>query len=336
MSQEPRCSPGQAASQQAPRQGYQDGLGHDHAQHLAGGKSQCLEHPDLGDALPHRHAHGVGGHQQNGENQGAANAEQEHLDVAQHGNEAQLEGPLGLGLGLALRISIEIVDLLRDARHRLGGIGQDAKGSHHPAPGLGQALFQVFPVKIHGEVLVFDIAFKQGPNGQFQVHRVDVPLDRNPLAQLEVQPLGQALADSRGRALRLKGLELFGRHRELLVDLEDPFRIGGEPREEIFRSIVDIDPAEPGGGHQLAHARYLANLLFIVFGKGEGQRDPVAGHKSQGLLGRALLMVEGLIDRKEYSQQKQRNADAGNRQQRSAPVAQRILESQVQGIPKHG
>ena len=180
-------------------------------------------------------------------------------------------------------------------------------------------------MKIHCEVLVFDIAFKNGANGQFQVHRVDIPLESDPLTQLEVQPLGQAFADGRGRALRLEGLELFGRHPELSVDLKDPFRVGGKPREEILRPIVDIDPAEPGGGHQLPHTGHLADLLFVVLGKGEGQRDPISGHQPQGLLGRTFLMVKGVIDREEYSQQKQGNTDAGHRQQRSTPVAQSIL-----------
>ena len=170
---------------------------------------------------------------------------------------------------------------------------------------------------------------------KFQVHRIDVSLDRNSLAQLEVQPFGQGLADGCSRALRLKGLELFGRHGELCIDFEDPSRIGGETRKEILGPIVDIHPAEPGGGHQFTHAGHLADLLFVVFGKGEGQGNPISGHQPQGLLGRPFLVVEGVIDRKEHAQEKQRNTDAGHRQQRSPPVAQRILQSQAQSIPEH-
>ena len=90
---------------QCDRQGFAQQNGQD----AGGRKSDGLQNAHFAHTLAHGHRHGIAGHQQDGEGDGAADAQQEQLHVSQAVDEAERECGFGFGLGFRGGRVVELV-----------------------------------------------------------------------------------------------------------------------------------------------------------------------------------------------------------------------------------
>ncbi len=102
------------------------------------GETERLQHTNFAHPFAHRHRHRVGGNQQDGKSDRAANRHQDHLDVAEEGKETQTKRVLALGTGGRRRVAEEFVHFPGDARNVFGGIRQDGEGASAVADAAGR------------------------------------------------------------------------------------------------------------------------------------------------------------------------------------------------------
>ena len=102
-------------------------------------EAQGLENSDFTDALADRHGHGVGRNENDGEGYGCANAEEEYLDVSQHGDKSELKCFFRFGPGLLGRVAEHFVYSFGDRAGVLGVVDQDREGTGEIAARSGHA-----------------------------------------------------------------------------------------------------------------------------------------------------------------------------------------------------
>ena len=240
------------------------GLAENHAEDGAVGEAERFEDADFADALAHGHRHGVGRDQQDGEHDGGADGDQEDLDVAEEGDEAQQVGLLGFGLGLGGGVAVLVVDgLSRCGRRTPASSIRVTKMPTLPRRRFGQGLLQVLAAEVHD--LAGAWAIEDAADGELVVAGKDIADEGDAVADLEVEFVGEVAADDAGGAVAFEGVALIVGDFEVLVDGEDFVGIDGEAREEVLGILVGA--AEPVGDQDFADAGDLLDVVPIGFGE---------------------------------------------------------------------
>ena len=165
-------SGGEQVSQRSAGQRKRQRFAQNHAQDVAVGKTESLQHADFADSLAHGHRHGISADQQDGEHDGGRDTDEEHLHVSEKSSEAQQVRLLALGLGLLGGVAEFVVDGLRDASRRPGVVDQHGKHAGRPAAIFRQRLLQVLPAEIHG--LGIAIGIEDPADGELVIAGIDV------------------------------------------------------------------------------------------------------------------------------------------------------------------
>ena len=109
-------------------------------------------------------------------------------------------------------------------------------------------------------------------DGEFHVDRIDVAHERDAVAELQVEPLGQVLADDAGGAVLLEGLLLVFRNPHFADQVEQLLRLDGQAREEVLGvACVFISAAKPLRHHDHARTRDPFDLLAVKQRHGQGE-----------------------------------------------------------------
>ena len=139
------------------------------------------------------------------------------------------------------------------------------------------------------------------------------------VAHVQVELVGDVAADHAAGAVVLEGQALIVRNVHVSVHLENHVRVHREAREEILRILVSA--AEPVADQDFAHAGNLADAIAVGFRQRLGERDLVARHQAQRLLGRGIAQIERVVNRDHHTQQAHGHRDAGDGQERPPAIA---------------
>src|ERR1022692_2966405 len=251
------------------RDGDGAGFAEDDEQDIPASETQGLEHADFAHALAHRHGHGVAGNQQDGEHHRGADANQKQLHVAEHADEGEQEGLLGLGAGLHGSVVEFVVDGFRHAGDHTRVVAQNVKGSHLALAALRQAFPHVGPIEV--EHLAFAWTVEDAAHGEFERAGIDVADQGDAIAQVEVELVGEIVADDGAGAVANEGLLLVFGYFQLAKYGEELLRLDAEAGEEVLGIAgVLIRAVEPLRGHEFLYAGHLADALAVKQRDGDG------------------------------------------------------------------
>src|SRR6202011_4421928 len=132
---------------------------------------------------------------------------------------------------LVIHRECDFADILRR-------IGEDAERASLTLKGRNP-LFQILCVEV--DRLIVGNRAEDTPNIELQVDRVDGALEYNAIAQLPAVFLGQCTVNDPPLPVVLPGCELVGRLRNVPINLEKLFRVGGELSEKVLGLIVFVE-----------------------------------------------------------------------------------------------
>jgi len=317
--------PRREGAQQASRHGYHPGLRDEHRQHVARGESQRLQNRNLTGPLPNGHCHRVCRDENNREDQHGRYAHHEAAYIAQHRNETQHECLFRFGLRRSRAADKHAVYGIDDGRNFFSRA--DPHCEHTRAVVVVPQLVQV--IVPHQKQVLAASALNQSANDQLDIPREDGPLQGNPVSHVPAVALGQLDAGKSSSLFLLERLLLFAVERvNVGVDLEEAVRIDGKLRKKVCRVLINT--AYPLIRADLGDTGYLPDLLAIGDRQNVGQRRLMTRQDTRRGFGRQRRAFELLEQSSQRADQKERHADAQHREDRSAPVAQRIAENQRQ------
>ena len=265
------------------------------------------------------------GNQQNRKHHGGGDPHQEHADVAEQREESDHERLLGFGLGRPGRIAELGVDRLGDPRRMLRVVDQNVKSVHLAAAPFGQRLVDVLLVEEHDVAVGGSV--ENAAHREFEIAGENIALDRDAVAQVKVERVGQVAANHARRPLMDERLFLVLRNGPLGKQREQLFRLHGKAREIVARfPRVFVGSPKPGIDHRHPHAGDLFDLLLVGQRQKHRQRDAVAHHQPQRLVVLRFGQPERAVHGDHHAQQAHGNADAGDGEQRPPAVAPRVSQ----------
>ncbi len=160
---------------------------------------------------------------------------------------------------------------------------------------------------------------------QLKVDGINRPLQNNPIAQFPSVFLRQAVVNDDALAVALPRGHLLGRHLHVPKHLEEFLRIGSELREKILWFRVFVNSSKPGNRHHRHHSWHGADLLPVIAGQIEGQRNAVTDYEPFRRFGAALIEIKSSPDGHHEGEQEQRKRNAQHRENAAPFIAKRIL-----------
>ena len=235
---DPDCPGGQGD-----KQGFTEYQRHD----KPAGKAKRFQRGIFPASFARRHRHGVRHDGHDDHNHQKRHHLNDQQDGVGHGDEAELEGFLGLGQRFSPRISKLRIDALRYQWRLLRMLKpnqEDANLVSVIRRDAFQRFIEIIPLK---EELGF-IGLAGGPavnaaNHEVPCPRIDGSNQRDLIANLPVVFLGQLAADDAPAPIQQKCFHLFGGNHEFRIKPKIGARVDGELRKEIL--LVDVDAREP-------------------------------------------------------------------------------------------
>ena len=177
-----------------------NGLADEQPEHRITRETQSLKYCDFASAFANRHRHGVGRNQQRGENYRRANAQDESLHIAQHGDEFQAEGFFALGFSRFRGVAKQVVNRRCDLAHIVGRIGQNSKSAGFSFEERN-GFFYIFRIEI--DRLIVRLRVKYAANVQFEVDGINVTLQNDAVSEFPAVFLGERIVDDYALAIML-------------------------------------------------------------------------------------------------------------------------------------
>ena len=203
-----------------------------------------------------------------------------------------------------------------------GGSQRPARGRAHRDPLEG--LVEVIEVEQAHPLIGPGGAAVDPPHGQVHVDRVEIPLQGQGIAKLQLAISGQFATDQTTVLVLLEGLELVRRDGELVHDGENGLGINGElGKRHHFIVVFPAEPTERGRRH---HAVHLGDLAHE--GDRDHPREPIGVHRDDpivdpGLLGHLLGDGE---ERQQDHHQEQADRRRGDREDRPDGITTGVAE----------
>ena len=250
------------------------------------------------------------------------------LDVAHHLHELELELLLGQGLRRTVAVLEHPVDRRHDTRDVLGAGDLRVVETGELVRAEPLALVQ----DLVGEEDVRFVSGMVAPRiGEVERHRdVRAPQD-DVVPVLPVELLFELLARDEGVAV---GPPLFldgGIDRRIVEDLgEVDLRVAGELSEEVLRTVVLVDAAEPDLRRGRDDARDLLDPLSLRESEKVPQTGRVLDDDAVGALPAGRVLLHRAQQRDEDHDQHEHEDDRGGRQDRAGLLAEDVAPDQAE------
>ncbi len=295
----------------------------DEGEQFASPEAERLENRQFAETFAHGHAHRAGGDEHEREHHHRADGSDERLDVAQHGDEAELEIAFTFCAHLGGAVGEGVVDGLDDAGHIVSRFHLEPP--HADEAGCADGFIQIFLMKHHHAVVR-----RAGENPgdlEFQRTGINRARQRETIAHLEFIFIRRHLADDGGRFFRLIRGELGVGEFQIGEDATGFFGVHAELRERHRALVLEL-AAEPGERRDAFDAGNFFDDAALTRGQGIGERNLVARADAEfrpGTFHRQRQFAQRHLQR---HQQKQARRDARHGKQRAPLIADRVLEDE--------